>query len=411
MHLDYRHFITVALVVSLATLPAFSQSLPEAAVWAGFSRATGKRLGTFQATTLSGTRIDASVASGAPALFHVWSSARDPAGEGPSLVASLRIALPDAAIFTVSADPAARVAATISRAGLAKEFAFGDAQALIRALGGPSAPAWIFVAPGGEIVAYRLGALDEGLEAVRALFAAYAGTARKAAPAAAPATPATTNIPAVTPGTPTPAAAPATPATATVSLNAGLTDPSFAQPVELEVVAELNLARTQPRVYADILREYRKFIRGNYFERPGEITVVLNEGARAVDEAIAFLEKQKPLPPLSLSKGLSLAARDHARDQGKTGQTGHTGSDRSTMDQRMERYGQWQRTAGENIAYGGETARDIVIQLIVDDGVASRGHRDNIFNADFLVVGVAFGKHAGYRTVCVQDFAGGYTER
>jgi uncharacterized protein YkwD len=196
-----------------------------------------------------------------------------------------------------------------------------------------------------------------------------------------------------------------------VSLNAGLADSSFAQAIEIEIVSELNLARTQPAVYAEILRDYRTFIRGLHLERPGEITVVLNEGTKAVDEAIAFLSKQKPIPALVLSKGLSQAARDHARDQGRTGQTGHNGSDRSTMGQRIERYGAWEKTAGENIAYGGETARDVVIQLIVDDGVASRGHRKNIFNPDFLVVGIAFGKHPGYRTVCVQDFAGAYREK
>ena len=196
-----------------------------------------------------------------------------------------------------------------------------------------------------------------------------------------------------------------------VALNAGLVDASFVGALELEIVAELNLARTEPKKYADLLREYRAFIRGTYLERPGETTVVLAEGRKAVDEAIAFLERQKPLPPMVLSRGLSRAAADHAADQGRTGQTGHTGSDRSSMSQRVERYGSWKRTIGENIAYGAETARDVVIQLIVDDGVASRGHRANIFNPDFLVVGVAFGTHKGYRTVCVQDFAGGYEER
>ncbi|PKL08267.1 MAG: CAP domain-containing protein [Spirochaetae bacterium HGW-Spirochaetae-7] len=197
----------------------------------------------------------------------------------------------------------------------------------------------------------------------------------------------------------------------TVALNAGVTDSSFAQAIEIETVAELNMARTQPGTYAGLLREYRKSIRGMYFERPGEVTVVLNEGAKAVDEAIAFLERQKPVSALSLSRGLSLAAMDHAKDRGRTGQTGHGGSDRSTMDTRIKRYGTWKKTAGENIAYGAVTARDIVIQLIVDDGVPSRGHRNNIFNPEFLVVGIAFGSHPGYRTVCVQDFAGEYEER
>lgn len=194
-------------------------------------------------------------------------------------------------------------------------------------------------------------------------------------------------------------------------LNTGLSDASFAQRIELEVVAELNLARTDPKAYAAILRDYRSYIRGNYLERPGEITVVLEEGAAAVDEAIAFLMRQAPLPPLALSRGLSQAAMDHARDQGRTGQTGHTGSDRSSMSDRIERHGDWQRTIGENIAYGGETARDIVIQLIVDDGVPSRGHRSNIFDIDFLVVGVACGPHPEYGYMCVQDFGGGFVER
>ncbi|MBN2874962.1 MAG: CAP domain-containing protein [Spirochaetales bacterium] len=196
-----------------------------------------------------------------------------------------------------------------------------------------------------------------------------------------------------------------------VPLNKGVHDASFATALDLEVVSELNLARTQPEAYIDILMDYKSYIRGAYLEKPGEIRIVLNEGVRAVDEAITFLKKQAPLPPLTLSRGLSLAARDHALDQGKTGQTGHTGSDSSSMGGRIMRYGSWISTAGENIAYGGKSARDFVIQLIVDDGVASRGHRKNIFNPKFLVVGVSCGTHPRYRTVCVQDFAAGYEEK
>lgn len=181
--------------------------------------------------------------------------------------------------------------------------------------------------------------------------------------------------------------------------------------MEEAILAELNLARTQPAAFAGILREYRTYIRGNLLERPGEIPTALREGVKAVDEAIAFLERRKPIAPLTMSRGLSAAAADHARDQGKTGQTGHSGSDRSTMTTRAERYGSWRKTIGENVAYGAASARDVVIQLIVDDGVASRGHRANIFNPDFLVVGLAFGDHPAYRSVCVQDFAGGFEDK
>ena len=77
----------------------------------------------------------------------------------------------------------------------------------------------------------------------------------------------------------------------------------------------------------------------------------------------------------------------------------------------MNRYGTWSAAWGENIAYGKTNARDIVLALIIDDGLPSRKHRKNIFNPKFNYAGAACGRHALYRSVCSIDFAGGYTER
>jgi uncharacterized protein YkwD len=389
--------IFLPLVMACLFIPGLlgAQDLPAPAAKSGFRETAGKTMGTFTVQSLAGSSIGSEALAGTPTLFHVWSASKDPSGEALALVAALRHAMPGAAIFVLSMESAQRLGSAASRAGIAPAALAAGAGAAIRAVGSPVAPAWVFVDAGFQVKAYKLGRLEPGtgMEAVRSLF-------DTAAPAPHP-------VPAGQ-GT---AKQPEASSRLAASLNAGVTDSSFAQAIELEILAELNIARTQPAAYAEILREYRSFIRGTYLERPGEVTVVLNEGAKAVDEAIAFLSRQKGIPPLSLSKGLSMAARDHARDQGKTGQTGHGGSDRSTMGQRIGRYGAWEKTAGENIAYGGESARDVVIQLIVDDGVASRGHRGNIFNANFLVVGIAFGTHPGYRTVCVQDFAGAYREK
>jgi len=120
------------------------------------------------------------------------------------------------------------------------------------------------------------------------------------------------------------------------------------------------------------------------------------------------LKRQQPLSIIYPSPGLTLAARDHVNDQSKTGRTGHQGSDRSNMRDRMERYGDWNIRIAENIAYGGKTARQIVIYLLIDDGVRDHGHRKNFLNPGFSVVGVATGSHPEYGLMSVMDFAGGF---
>ncbi|MBA3853270.1 MAG: hypothetical protein C0503_02585 [Gemmatimonas sp.] len=183
------------------------------------------------------------------------------------------------------------------------------------------------------------------------------------------------------------------------------------QPTALErgILEQTNRARMDPAGFARDLEAILPHFDGNVIRRPGQrVGLRTNEGPAAVREAIAFLRAQAPLPPLTWEDGLWRAASDHVRDQGPRGSTGHVGNDGSTMGQRITRYGQWQSTAAENIDYGSDNAVDVLISLIVDDGVPSRGHRTNIFNARLRVMGAACGPHAGYRVMCVMNYAGGY---
>lgn len=179
--------------------------------------------------------------------------------------------------------------------------------------------------------------------------------------------------------------------------------------MERQVILEMTLARSQPKRYAGFLRQIRDYYEGNLFREPGRTAIITREGVRALDQAIAFLETTPPVGPLEWNEVLFLAARDHARDQNRTGGTGHVGSDGSTMTQRIERHGRWTGTAAENIEYGDSDARHIVINLIVDDGVAGRGHRRNIFNRDLKAAGSSIARHRTYRNVCVIDFAAAAT--
>src|SRR5438270_13228348 len=90
------------------------------------------------------------------------------------------------------------------------------------------------------------------------------------------------------------------------------------------VIREINLARENPGLYATFVAESRSFH--------------MIEHGRAVDEAVRFLRKARPLPPLALSPGMSRAAADHCAEQ-IGGQLGHDGNDRSTPGDRISRYG------------------------------------------------------------------------
>ncbi|HXV20510.1 MAG TPA: CAP domain-containing protein [Desulfuromonadales bacterium] len=197
---------------------------------------------------------------------------------------------------------------------------------------------------------------------------------------------------------------------AALLLLAGALPALSASHLEQAVLEEMNAARTSPQAFAAHLQRHRALFEGKRYRPPGAAYFILTqEGPAAVDEAIAFLKRQRALPPLAWAEGLARSAAELARDQAQSGETGH-GRGKLGMEERVSRQVEWTGSIGENISYGPNDGRDVVLQLIVDDGVPGRGHRANIFSPDFRLAGVACGPHPTLRTVCVIDFAGGATE-
>ena len=187
---------------------------------------------------------------------------------------------------------------------------------------------------------------------------------------------------------------------------------AFLSQLEMEIIDEMNLARSDPKRYAAFVEEFKTYYNGNRLMIPGRAKAISTfDGIPAVDEAINFLRAAEPLPPLEVAKGMCLAAKDHADDLASKGITGHRGSDGSSPNARVDRYGRWEGAIGETIVYEISTARQIVISLIIDDGVPNRGHRRNIFDPNYRVAGVSINNSSASGPRCVVDYAGGFKEK
>lgn len=178
--------------------------------------------------------------------------------------------------------------------------------------------------------------------------------------------------------------------------------------LEQEVAREINLARTRPAEYAAFVEQWRPLYHGREFRRPGSVTMVTEEGVKALDEAVRHLRAARPAPALEISEGMCAGAAALVKDQTGSERTGHWGTDGSFCEQRVERFGAWRAPIGENLSYGPETARERVIALLIDDGFASRAHRQRLLDPAFKVVGVSCGGHQ-LGAVCVITLAGGFT--
>jgi uncharacterized protein YkwD len=184
-----------------------------------------------------------------------------------------------------------------------------------------------------------------------------------------------------------------------------LPTPLHAGPFEDAVLAELNNVRAHPQAYARELRR-QQVVEASYGQEGYGVT---RDDPRAVEEAIAFLMRQPPLPPLARDGRLAAAARQHAARQGPRGEIGH--GPPGSLGRRLQGAGIYAGFAAEGISYGQRSPRDVVRQLVVDSGVPNRAHRRDLLGRGYQAAGVACGPHAEWGSMCVIDYAGAILRR
>ncbi len=155
---------------------------------------------------------------------------------------------------------------------------------------------------------------------------------------------------------------------------------------EKEVIYLCNLARLNPKLFGETyVKQYVDSL-----EMPK---------TSYVNSLFATLKKMKKVDILSPQKDLYEVAKTHAEDSGKKGTIGHQNVT-TRFKKHAPRYGE----TAENCDYGSDKAIDIVMSLMIDEGVSDKGHRENILEKAMKSVGVAIREHKKWDYTCVMDF-------
>mmetsp|Transcript_11266 Transcript_11266/g.15471 ORF Transcript_11266/g.15471 Transcript_11266/m.15471 type:complete len:261 (+) Transcript_11266:895-1677(+) len=181
------------------------------------------------------------------------------------------------------------------------------------------------------------------------------------------------------------------------------------------LVAEHNFARTKPAKYAeDRVRPLLARIDANKnITFNSGLKINSKEGATAVNTLLLDLTKRSPCAPLDLDYALSRAASEHCRDlctRGIVDNTEeHTGFDGSNLLTRIQRHGSVLHSA-ENITNTHNHHVDIVLSLLIDDGLPSRSHRKNILDPKFTTIGCSPCTPSSGKYITVFNYATGFTK-
>jgi len=157
---------------------------------------------------------------------------------------------------------------------------------------------------------------------------------------------------------------------------------------EKQVIFYLNLVRMDPKLFSE-----------TYLKKYLDSTKEQNSYSRSLKKT---LDKTASMEPLTPQNDLYMMAKAHAIKLGKEGKTGH-GNFSERVKKIKDNYSGY---LGENCDYGEHSALEIVMRLLIDDGIKDLGHRENILDSKYHNIGTAIESHKRYKSNCVMDFGG-----
>ncbi|HEX2683687.1 MAG TPA: hypothetical protein VHL77_07135 [Ferruginibacter sp.] len=154
---------------------------------------------------------------------------------------------------------------------------------------------------------------------------------------------------------------------------------------EKEVIYILNLVRAYPALFANtVLKKYPAASGNDYLATDSFYFLTL----------VNTLEKMEAVELLYPDKACFESARCHAIQSGRTGYVGH---ERKTKDCKAKKH-----FYAECAEYGHSDPLEIVLALLIDEGIPSLGHRYACLG-EFSLLGVSIQPHSKYNVNTVLD--------
>ena len=183
--------------------------------------------------------------------------------------------------------------------------------------------------------------------------------------------------------------------------------------IQRDLFIELNNLRKNPKSYIPLIElEMKSLKKSNILKkRDSNLQIQTVEGKDAYIEAINFLQNQEGVPPVKEESRLNSAALDLVKDIGTRGVVSHQDQYGQYVSERIEKYCEWDYSASEVIEVSSKNPKDILISLIVDDGLKNRPDRMTLFNPAYNFVGISCGMHSEYEIVTVIVFTGSIRQK
>jgi hypothetical protein len=156
---------------------------------------------------------------------------------------------------------------------------------------------------------------------------------------------------------------------------------------EKELIYILNLLRTDPVLFNNTVVKKYPQVSGK--------THLLND-EYYYRSLLKTLSTMKPVSLLEPDRTLFESAQCHAQSSGRVGYAGHKRVN-STCEKLKSYY-------GECCDYGNKEPLDIIMSLLIDEGVPSLGHR-TLFLRNYTKLGVSIQPHVKWGTNAVFDFS------